>query len=84
MLGRYYDLAADTETDLDIEAPEAVYLGYRRCLSDTADSEWFGAQDPVERERKRLDKQGRADWYVNFATSQNHPVTPREGSEPDG
>ena len=81
MIGRYYDLAADTEIDLDIEAPE--YFGYRRCLSDTADSEWFGAQDPVESERKRLDKQGRADWYVNFTTSQNHPVTPREGSEPD-
>jgi hypothetical protein len=84
MLGRYYDLAADTEIDLDIEAPEAAYLGYRRCLSDTADSEWFGAQDPVEHERKRLARHGRADWYVNKTTARNRPVTLEAGPEPDG
>jgi hypothetical protein len=81
MAGRYYDLAADTEIDLDLEESEAVYLGYRRRLTDTPDSEWYGAQDPVERERKRLARHGRADWYVNNTTTRDPPVAVVSGDD---
>jgi len=80
MPGRFYDLAAETEIDLDaedrLEESEAAYLGYR-SLSDTADYEWEGAQDPVEKERKRLARHGPADWYlVNRGTSRRTTSKP--------
>ena len=78
MPGRFYDLAADTEIDLDVEESEAAYLGYR-SLSDTADYEWEGAQDPAEKERKRLARHGPADWYlVNPGTSRRTASKPAD------
>ena len=54
LMPRYFDLATDTEIDLDADTDDVEYLGYqkRRVSLD----EWFGAQDPAQRERERLDK----------------------------
>ena len=55
MRGRHWDQLTDQiinlETDDDLD-----HLGYR-SIKQTDDAEWFGAQDPADLERKRLDKQ---------------------------
>tara|TARA_R110000737_G_scaffold198013_1_gene218182 strand:+ start:234 stop:431 length:198 start_codon:yes stop_codon:yes gene_type:complete len=53
MPGHFWDELTETVVDLD-EAPE--YCGYR-SIKQTSLDEWYGCQDPVEQERKRLNKE---------------------------
>jgi hypothetical protein len=56
MSGRYYDLATESEIDLDDDFADIEELGYSRSLRQTSDEEWYSAQDPAYLERIRLDR----------------------------
>ena len=56
MQGRFYDLATDSEVDLDDDFADIEELGYRRSIKQTSDDEWFSAQDPAYLERQRIER----------------------------
>ena len=56
MSGRYYDLATESEIDLDDDFADIEELGYSRSLRQTSDNEWYSAQDPAYLERLRLER----------------------------
>ena len=56
MSGRFYDLATDSEVELDDDFADIEELGYSRSLRQTSDDEWYSAQDPAYLERIRLER----------------------------
>jgi len=56
MTGRFYDLATESEVELDDDFADIEELGYQRSIKQTSDAEWYSAQDPAYLERLRLDR----------------------------
>jgi hypothetical protein len=56
MAGRIWDTLTEQIIYLDADDTTLDYYGYR-SIKETDDAEWFGAQDPADLERKRLDKE---------------------------